>query len=223
MRIIIVGAGEVGFELGRRLSEEGQDVVLIESSPDRAEYVDQQLDVMTIVGNGASLPVLQQAGIASARLILAVTSRDEVNVLSCLAASRFNVDFKIARVSNPEYYQTGSVLSREQLGIDLMINPERECALESYQLLQSGAAAEFGVALLQMADAVDGAAEHIHDGDSKVVRFRFLESAAPIEPALQIAARPSPKPWPMKWVILVIVICLGAYTFLTLRYRKQNY
>lgn len=142
MRIIIVGAGEVGFELGRRLSEEGQDVVLIESSPDRAEYVDQQLDVMTIVGNGASLPVLQQAGIASARLILAVTSRDEVNVLSCLAASRFNVDFKIARVSNPEYYQTGSVLSREQLGIDLMINPEREAAWETFQLLNSEAATD---------------------------------------------------------------------------------
>lgn len=142
MRIIIVGAGEVGYHLGRRLSEEGQDVVIIESSPERAEYVEQQLDVMTIVGNGASLPVLQQAGIARARLMLAVTSRDEVNVLCCLAASRFNVDFKIARIGNPEYYHTGSVLTREQLGIDLMINPEREAAWETFQLLNSQAATD---------------------------------------------------------------------------------
>ena len=142
MRIIIVGGGEVGFHLGRRLSEEGQDVVIVESSPDRAEYVDQQLDVMTIVGNGASLPVLQQAGISKASLILAVTSRDEVNVLCCLAASRFSVDFKIARIGNPEYYETGSVLSREQLGIDLMINPEREAAWETFQLLNSEAATD---------------------------------------------------------------------------------
>jgi trk system potassium uptake protein len=142
VRIIIVGAGEVGFHLGRRLSDEGQDVVLIESNPDRAEYVGDQLDVLTITGNGASLPILEQAGIARARLVLAVTSRDEVNVLACLAASRYNVDFKIARIANPEYYQTGSVLSREHLGIDLMINPERECAWETFQLLNSEAATD---------------------------------------------------------------------------------
>lgn len=142
MRIIIVGAGEVGFHLGRRLSDEGQDVVLIESNPDRAEYVADQLDVLTITGNGASLPILEQAGVARARLIMAVTSRDEVNVLCCLAASRYHVDFKIARIGNPEYYQGGSVLSREQLGIDLMINPERECAWETFQLLNSEAATD---------------------------------------------------------------------------------
>jgi trk system potassium uptake protein len=142
MRIIIIGAGEVGFHLGRRLSEEDQDVVLIESNPDRAEYVGEQLDVQTITGNGASLPVLEEAGIARARLVLAVTSRDEVNVLCCLAASRYNVDFKVARIGNPEYYQPGSVLSREQLGIDLMINPEREAAWETFQLLNSEAATD---------------------------------------------------------------------------------
>jgi trk system potassium uptake protein len=142
VRILIVGAGEVGYHLAQRLSDEGQDVVLIESNPDRAEYVAEQLDVLTITGNGASLPVLEQAGIGHARLMLAVTSRDEVNVMCCLAAARYSVDFKVARVSNPEYYQSGSVLSREQLGIDLMINPERECAWETFQLLHSEAATD---------------------------------------------------------------------------------
>jgi trk system potassium uptake protein TrkA len=142
MRIVIIGAGEVGYHLAQRLSEEGQDVVIIEADPERAEEVAAQLDVLTITGNGASLPVLEEAGIGGARLVLAVTSKDEVNVLSCLAASRYNVDFKVARVSNPEYYQTGSVLSREHLGIDLMINPERECAWETFQLLNSEAATD---------------------------------------------------------------------------------
>lgn len=148
MRIVIIGAGEVGFHLAQRLSEEGQDVVIIEADPERAEQVSAQLDVLTITGNGASLPILEEAGIRGARLLLAVTSKDEVNVLGCLAASRYHVEIKLARVSNPEYYQAGSVLSREHLGIDLMINPERECARETYQLLTSEATTD----LAQFAD-----------------------------------------------------------------------
>ncbi len=142
MKVLIVGAGEVGFHLAQRLSEENQDVVLIEADPDRADYASQQLDVMTLVGNGASLPVLEEAGIKGARMLLAVTSQDEVNLISGLAASRLGVDFTVARVSNPEYYERGSVLSGDQMGIDLLINPERECAWETFQLLQAAAATD---------------------------------------------------------------------------------
>ena len=153
MRIMIIGAGAVGFHLARRLSEEHQDVVVIEQDPERARLIEEQLDVLTIRGNGASLPVLEEARIGKADLLLAVTSKDEVNLVSCLAASRMNVRFKVARVSNPEYYRTGSALSREQLGIDLMINPERECAWETFQLLNSEAAtdlAQFAEGRLQL-------------------------------------------------------------------------
>lgn len=149
----MIGAGEVGYHLARRLSEEGHDVTIIEVSPDRAENVAAQLDVLTITGNGASLPVLEQAGIKSAKLVLAVTSRDEVNVLACLAASRYHVDVTVARVSNPEFYNEKSPLSREHLGISLMINPERECAWETFQLLNSEAAtdlAQFAGGLVQL-------------------------------------------------------------------------
>ncbi|MEN8376529.1 MAG: Trk system potassium transporter TrkA [Gemmatimonadota bacterium] len=142
MRVLIIGAGEVGFHLAHRLSEEEHDVVIIESDPDRAEYVGEHLDVMTVVGNGASLPILEKAGIKRTELLLAVTSRDEVNVMSCFAASRFEVPVKVARVSNPDYYHTRSALSRETLGIDLLINPERECAWETFQLLNSQAATD---------------------------------------------------------------------------------
>lgn len=145
---MIIGAGAVGFHLAHRLSEEHQDVVVVESDRDRARMVEEQLDVLTVVGNGASLPVLERAGIEKTNLLMAVTSKDEVNLVSCLAASRLGVRFKVARVSDPEYYQAGSALSREQLGIDLMINPERECAWETFQLLNSGAATD----LAQFAD-----------------------------------------------------------------------
>lgn len=142
MRVLIVGAGAVGYHLAERLSQENQDVVLIEVDPERAEYASEQLDIMTVVGNGASIPMLENAGIRDARILLAVTSADEVNLISCLAAKRLGVPYTIARISNPEYYLRGSVLSREQLGIDLMINPERECAWETFQLLQSVAATD---------------------------------------------------------------------------------
>jgi len=142
VRVLIVGAGEVGFHLAERLSQENQDVVLIEQDPDRAEYASEQIDVLTVVGNGASLPVLEQAGVRDARILLAVTSQDEVNLISCLAANRLGVEYTIARVSNPEYYTDESALSKEELGIDLMINPERECAWETFQLLRSVAATD---------------------------------------------------------------------------------
>jgi len=142
MRVVIVGAGEVGYHLAERLSQENQDVVVIETDPERAERASELLDVMTVVGNGASIPILEEAGIRDARILLAVTSQDEVNLISCLAATRLGVDYTIARISNPDYYARGSVLSRERLGIDLMINPEREAAREAFQLLQSAAATD---------------------------------------------------------------------------------
>ena len=124
MRVLIVGAGEVGYHLAERLSQENHDVVVIEPDAERAEMIQDHLDVMTIVGNGAALPVLERAGVREARVLMAVTSKDEVNLISTLAANRVGVPFTMARISNPEYYASGSVLSREHLGIDLMIHPE---------------------------------------------------------------------------------------------------
>ena len=137
MKVLVLGAGEVGFHLAKRLSEENQDVILIESDPERADFASQQLDILTVVGNGASLPVLEKAGISDANMLLSVTSKDEVNLIASMAAKKFGVQHVVARISNPEYYGEGSVLSQEQMGIDLMINPERECARETFDLLSS--------------------------------------------------------------------------------------
>ena len=128
MRVLIVGAGEVGFHLAERLSQENHDVVVIEPDPDRAEMIQDHLDVMTVVGNGAIPSVLDRAGVREARILMAVTSKDEVNLISSLAATHLGVPDTIARISNPEYYGSGSALPQDMLGIDLMVNPERECA-----------------------------------------------------------------------------------------------
>jgi trk system potassium uptake protein TrkA len=145
MKVLIVGAGQVGFHLAERLSQENHDVILIESDSDQAQYAGDHLDIMTVVGNGASLDVLERAGVRDASILMAVTSQDEVNLISCLAGTRMGVPYTIARVSNAEYYKSGSVLSQDELGIDLMINPERESAREIYQLLQSAAATDVAV------------------------------------------------------------------------------
>jgi len=142
MRVLVVGAGEVGFHLAQRLSEEHQDVVVIDSDPERADHAAQQLDIQTVVGNGASFSVLDKASVRRASMLLAVTSRDEVNLVACLAAKRLGVEYTVARISNPDYYESDAILAPEEIGIDLMVNPERECAWETFQLLQNAAFTE---------------------------------------------------------------------------------
>lgn len=143
MRVIIVGAGQVGFQLAKRLSEEDQDVVLIDLDPQQTTHVSEQLDLITVTGNGASLPVLEKAGLSGAGMLLAVTSQDESNIVACLLASQFDVGLRVARISAREYYEPDSVLARDLFGIDLVISPEREVAWETLQLLVSEAATEF--------------------------------------------------------------------------------
>ena len=149
MRVVVVGAGEVGFHLAQRLSEEHQDVVVIDSDPERVEHAAQHLDVQTIEGNGASISVLKRASVGSAAMLMAVTSRDEVNLVACLAAKRLGVGHTVARISNPDYYEEDSVLSREEMGIDLVVNPERECARETFLILKNAA-------FTQVAEFADG-------------------------------------------------------------------
>ena len=143
MRILILGAGDVGLHLAQQLAQENHDVVIIERDRDRVRRTEDMVDAMVIEGNGASLRALEQAGIARTDLLLAVTSHDEINLMACLSAAQYQVPKRIARVSKPDYYDHSGILPPERLGVDLMINPERECALETYQLLQSAAAAEF--------------------------------------------------------------------------------
>jgi len=127
MNFIIVGAGEVGYHLASRLSQEKMDVVVIEKDEGKVKRVIDTLDVQTIHGSGSSVEILKQAGIEDADMLIAVTNSDEVNMISCLVASaQSKVPIKIARIRNPEYAQNTGILGENHLNIDLAINPELE-------------------------------------------------------------------------------------------------
>jgi trk system potassium uptake protein TrkA len=142
MRVLIVGAGAVGYQLAEHLSEEGHDIVLVDQDPQRAAWAQDQLDIITVVGNGASLAVLEEAGIDQANLMAAVSNVDEVNLIACMSAAQFDIPVKVARISNPDYFSEAARLTTAKQGVDVMINPELECARETFQLLQSEAATE---------------------------------------------------------------------------------
>ncbi len=137
MKAIIIGAGEVGFHTAAKLltAEKNNDVVLIDESKEACQRVQEQLDLLTLQGPGASPPLLKEAGIEDAELLIAVTNCDEINILACLIASRYGVATKVARVSAPDYCSEEGGMSPADFGIDLLINPEQLCAQEFFQLL----------------------------------------------------------------------------------------
>ncbi len=130
MYVVIVGAGEVGFHIAHMLTQEGHEVALIDRDPESIRRASEALDVLTIVGNGASKKVLQQARVAKADILIAATDSDEVNMVACMAAKHVGVPLTIARVRNPDYLDTDSSVSTEFTGIDYVIQPEAALAEE---------------------------------------------------------------------------------------------
>ncbi|HHX87586.1 MAG TPA: Trk system potassium transporter TrkA [Firmicutes bacterium] len=135
MYIIIIGGGGVGYELARNLSENNQDVVVIEKNSDQARRLSENLDIMVIEGNGASAEILDKAEIKNADILIAVTEIDEINIISCMLAKRFGVPVTVGRVRDADYLHDSAVLSQEQIGIDIVINPERAAASEISKIL----------------------------------------------------------------------------------------
>ena len=127
MRIIIVGAGEVGFHIAKKLSMENKDVILVEINEERVRRVRQILDVQVIHGKGSSPSVLRQAGLESAEIVIAVTDSDETNIVACLIAQTLSKNvIRVARVREPEYRGASGLIDKSSLHIDLMISPEEE-------------------------------------------------------------------------------------------------
>lgn len=142
MNIIVIGGGRVGYEVARNLSEKNQDVVVIEKNPEKASVLRDNLDVMVVENNGASALVLEQAGIKTAGMVIAVTEVDEVNIIACMLAKSYDVNITVARVRNSDYTQSSKVLTWEQLGIDIIINPEKVAAHEISKMLHFPDASE---------------------------------------------------------------------------------
>lgn len=141
MRVVIIGVGEVGFSVAMSLSEQGHDVTVVENNDDRAAKAENELDVMVVRGNGSRPPILEQAGISPGceiDLLIACSNHDEVNILACWIARRAGVKRVISRARGLEY--TDSPTWARELGIDVMISPERSVAREIEESLSISSA-----------------------------------------------------------------------------------
>lgn len=135
MKILIAGAGKVGYTLAEQLAKEHHDVIIIDSDEGALRRASDNLDVMCIKGNSASFTTLREAGAPTADLMIAVTNHDEVNMISCLAAKNLGTGYTIARIRDADYTQELEQLQKA-LGIDLVINPELSTAVEITRLIR---------------------------------------------------------------------------------------
>ncbi len=141
MNIIIVGQGKLGTTMTKQLVAEGHDVAVIDTRREKVVSAVDAYDVLGICGNGASCEVLEEAGAAKAKLIIAATPSDELNILACLTAKKMGTEHTIARVRNPDYANEHQFL-RTELGINMIVNPEFETANEISRIIRFPSAAQ---------------------------------------------------------------------------------
>ena len=149
LKIVIVGAGEVGFHIAQRLSEEQKQVVVIDQNPDKLRRIEDSMDVQTVLGSGSIPSVLKDAGAGDAAIFLAVTDSDETNIVACLFANAIAPKaVKLARIRTEEYTAYPQLLGSGSLQISMLINPEQEIVRSIERLLTLPGAVEYG----QLAD-----------------------------------------------------------------------
>lgn len=183
LRIIIVGCGKVGSTLVEILSNEGNDITIIDKNPQKLESLTNTFDVMGIEGNGASFTTQEEAGIKNADLMIAVTNSDELNLLCCTVAKQVGNCATIARVRTPEYNKEVQYLT-DQLGLAMIINPEFEVAKEISRILYLPSA-------LEVSSFAHGQAELIKFKiyeDSKLNGVRISELSGVIKTKILICA-----------------------------------
>ena len=142
MRVVVLGAGEVGYHVARRLIREQHDVVIIDRSAELIDHVREELDVLAVRGHAASPQVLEDAEIDRADMLIAVTSSDEINLVGCLLARQSGVPSCIARINEPDFRETALVQAGKHIGIDLLINPSQTVAEEVCRLIKTPGAEE---------------------------------------------------------------------------------
>ncbi len=123
MKILIVGAGVVGFNLAQELSKEGHDIAIIDQNTEKIRRIADTLDVLSIKGNACLPSVLLQGGIESMEMVIAVTDKDEINLLVCFLASKFKVEKRFARIRFEEFSKQDAIFTPEELCVDQVINP----------------------------------------------------------------------------------------------------
>ena len=127
MKVIVLGAGRVGFGIAKELSLGENDVSVIDSSQDALNLVSEKLDVKPVFGHAANIDVLKEAGIESADIIIAVTSSDEINITACqIAEFMFKTETKIARINKKSYFTNDNLFEKGKFAIDFVVSPSFE-------------------------------------------------------------------------------------------------
>ncbi len=139
MKIIIAGAGEVGFHLAKLLSYESQDITLIDNNRDNLVYADTHLDIRTIKGDATSIRILKEAQVKNVDLVISVTSSEATNITVCVLAKQLGAKRTIARISNTEFLENKEEIGFDKFGIDELISPEALAAREIELLLNQSA------------------------------------------------------------------------------------
>ncbi len=139
MKIIIAGAGEVGFHLAKLLSYESQDITLIDNNRDNLVYADTHLDIRTLKGDATSIHILKEALVKNVDLVIGVTSSEATNITVCVLAKQLGAKRTIARISNTEFLENKEEIGFDKFGIDELISPEALAAREIALLLNQSA------------------------------------------------------------------------------------
>lgn len=142
MKIIIAGAGEVGYHLAKQLSLDEHDITIVDIDGSRLERIGSNSDVLTIVGSSTSIEILKSAHVVNTDLLVAVTSSEAVNVNTAILAKKLGAKRTIARVSNDEYISADYKDMFKNLGIDNLIYPEDLAAIELVKLIERAAATD---------------------------------------------------------------------------------
>ena len=140
MRIVIVGAGKLGYSIAELLANEEFDVVLVDQDETRLEAAKNTLDVLTVTANCASPITMNDPDIRSADILIAVTAGDEVNMVACILAKKHGITHTVARIRDMQFLSEAKEYLKENFDIDLMLNPELITAREVYRILMTPAA-----------------------------------------------------------------------------------
>ncbi len=178
MNVIVVGAGEVGSYVAERLSREGHDVALIERDGAVLREAEERLDVLALHGNATLPSILHDAGIGKAELVVAVTSNDEVNLVVAMIAKLHGDAQTIVRLENEELRGKGAAELRDEIGIDLVIDPDAETAAEIIELLENPGASE----IAEMANGEVVVVGASLPADAPIVGNTLVEIAQQYEP-----------------------------------------
>ncbi len=163
MKVLIVGAGEVGFNIASHLARENKDVVIIDKDPAAIRHVSDNIDVQVVNGSGSSPVILEEAGIKDAEILLAVTDSDEINLVACLVANLISPSTKkLARLRHADYDKYNETFREHAPHIDTLINPEVEVVKTIDRLIKVPCAVEV---------------EEFSDGRVKFVGIRLDKSA----------------------------------------------